>query len=89
MKTSAECLVDERQITVMKRLFFVGNELSSLVEDVVTCLLHDFVDAQVIHLRHGEHLHAQELQDVTGNTVGSISIWTVTVGVDSASIRQL
>jgi len=30
---------------------------------VVTCLLHDSGHAELIHLRHGEHLHTQLLQD--------------------------
>ena len=37
-----------------------------LGEEVVTGFLHHPGDAQAVHLRHGEHLDAQVLQDVTG-----------------------
>ena len=37
-----------------------------LGEEVVTGFLHHPGDAQAVHLRHGEHLDSQVLQDVTG-----------------------
>ena len=38
----------------------------SLGREVVTRLLHDPGDAELIYLRHGKHLHTQKLQDVAG-----------------------
>lgn len=42
---------------------------------VVTRLLHDSGHAQMVHLGHGEHLHPQQLQDVTVDRKQQVDRW--------------